>query len=126
MAKAKKNNANIWFEQLGNDGKPTGHKQQFSAKVAERLLRLKDAKWRLIEQEKPKEPRVEKVVITEDDRKNFRHQVEKMPKQTPQLIEWVNRQKNVKLLELAKESIQSQVVLSAITDRLKELTNTIK
>lgn len=118
-----KNNGTIWFEQLDNEGKPTGYKRSFTPKVAERLLRAKDSKWRLIETEPPKAGRKIVPEITDEDKQKFNHIIGKMPKQTPHLIDWVKRQKDVKLLEFAKGSVQSQVVLDAITDRIKELTN---
>jgi len=126
MAKAKNKNQTIVFEQLGNDGKPNGHTQKFTTKVAERLLRMKDSKWRLVEQEKPKAAKVVKQPISDEKAKNLMYRIDKMPKQTSQLIEWIGRQNDTDLLEMAREHTQSNVAKDAMRDRIKELTNTKK
>jgi hypothetical protein len=124
MAKAKKKNETIVFEQLDNKGTPTGHKRSFTPTVASRLLRTPNCKWRMIEQAKPKER--PKAVISEEEKRVLRQKLEKMPKDTAQLIDWIKRQHSIPLLEMAKENTQSPVGVSAISDRIKELTNTKK
>lgn len=53
------------FEKLDNEGNPTGEIQNVSEATADRLLRIRNCKWKLIEKsDQPKQKRITKEDLT--------------------------------------------------------------
>jgi hypothetical protein len=103
-----------WFKKLDNKGVPTGDRKHFSDRVAKRLMKIKNVKWRLDDTDKPLVSREIQVPVDV--------YINDFPKEVDEQLEWVKKQKDIIKLRAATVLTGKKTVKQAIEDRIEVLT----
>lgn len=101
------------FEKLDNDGNPTGEFKVFNDRIARRLRKIRNVKWREVDLDKPKESRANPV--REDGGIDF-------PVKIFEQFAWVAKENNVERLKAALLIANKKSVQEKINDKIKTLT----
>lgn len=102
------------LEKLDNSGKPTGIYKHFSDAEYMYLRKLKNPKWKLIEQGKPKLSRENPIVFDDNTIKDF-------PENKIAQFDWVEKQKTISVLEIVYNKTNSLALKQSIKDRIEKL-----